>query len=44
MVEAHRRLSALLCTRGYPIGDPIYSPMFLTFDSLPWVRLTSPGV
>ncbi len=44
VVEANRRLSALLRVRGYRFGDPIYSLMFLTFDSLPWVRLTSRGV
>lgn len=44
VVEANRRLSALLRARGYRFGDPIYSLMFLTFDSLPWVRLTSRGV
>ncbi len=44
VVEANRRLSALLRARGYRFADPIYSLMFLTFDSLPWVRLTSRGV
>ncbi|MDR7539259.1 MAG: adenine deaminase C-terminal domain-containing protein, partial [Armatimonadota bacterium] len=44
VVEANRRLSALLRVRGYRFTDPIYSLMFLTFDSLPWVRLTSRGV
>ena len=43
-VEADRRLTALLRARGYRFGEPIYSLMFLTFDSLPWVRLTSRGV
>jgi adenine deaminase len=43
-VEADRRLTALLRARGYGFGEPIYSLMFLTFDSLPWVRLTSRGV
>jgi adenine deaminase len=34
----------LLAERGYRFNDPIYSLLFLTFDSLPRVRLTARGV
>lgn len=44
VVESNRRLVALLRDRGYPFGDPIFTLLFLTFDSLPWIRLTSRGV
>ena len=30
--------------RGYRFADPVFSLLFLTFDSLPWIRLTSRGV
>jgi len=44
VVAANRRFAALLAERGYRFRDPIYSLLFLTFDSLPWIRLTSRGV
>lgn len=44
VVEANHRFAELLADRGYRFRDPIYSLLFLTFDSLPWVRLTSRGI
>ena len=44
VVAANRRFNALLRDRGYRFGDPLFSLMFLAFDSLPWIRLTSRGV
>jgi adenine deaminase len=44
VVAADRRFGALLAERGYRFNDPIYSLLFLTFDSLPWIRLTARGV
>ncbi len=44
VVAANRRLAGLLADRGYPFRDPVYSLLFLTFDSLPWIRLTSRGI
>ena len=39
-----RRLYACLRERGYPHTDPHYSLHFLTFDSLPDIRITYRGV
>jgi adenine deaminase len=44
VVAANRRFEALLADRGYRFSDPIYSLLFLTFDSLPWIRLTARGL
>lgn len=44
VVDANRRFAALLADRGYRFRDPVYSLLFLTFDSLPWIRLTSRGI
>jgi adenine deaminase len=44
VVEANRRFVDLLAKRGYRFRDPIYSLLFLSFDSLPWIRLTSRGI
>lgn len=38
------RFAEFMSLRGYPFGDPLFTLLFLTFDSLPWVRLTSRGV
>jgi adenine deaminase len=43
-VNANHAFAELLTNRGYRSRDPIYSLLFLTFDSLPWVRLTSRGI
>ncbi|MBI3974892.1 MAG: adenine deaminase [Armatimonadetes bacterium] len=42
--DAVRRLSALLRERGYRHADPTYSLLFLSFDSLPDLRLTYRGL
>jgi adenine deaminase len=44
LVEADRVFQALLADRGYRFTDPIYSLLFLTFDSLPWIRVTARGI
>lgn len=44
VVEANRTFNALIRDRGYRFADPMFTLLFLTFDSLPWVRLTSRGV
>lgn len=44
VVEANRRFAELLAARGYRFSDPVYTLLFLTFDSLPWIRLTSRGI
>ncbi len=44
VVEANRRFNNLMRSRGFRFSDPLFSLLFLTFDSLPWVRLTSRGV
>ena len=44
VVDANRRFVELLGDRGYRFRDPVYSLLFLTFDSLPWIRLTSRGI
>lgn len=44
VVDANRRFDALMRERGYGFGDPLFSLLFLSFDSLPWIRLTSRGV
>jgi adenine deaminase len=44
LVEANRTFLAVLRTRGYRYADPLFSLLFLTFDSLPWVRMTSRGI
>jgi len=38
------RFAEFMRRRGYPFGDPLFTLLFLTFDSLPWIRLTSRGV
>jgi adenine deaminase len=43
-VEANRRFNALMRARGYRFSDPLFSLLFLSFESLPWGRLTSRGV
>lgn len=44
VVEANRRFNELMRSRGFRFNDPLFSLLFLTFDSLPWIRLTSRGV
>ncbi|MGH2453293.1 MAG: adenine deaminase C-terminal domain-containing protein [bacterium] len=44
VVAAVRSLTALLRERGYPYGDVLYTLLFLSFDSLPDLRLTSRGL
>jgi adenine deaminase len=44
VADANRRFNALLHERGYRFADPIFTLLFLTFDSLPWIRLTSRGL
>lgn len=44
VVDANRRFNALMQQHGYPFADPVFSLLFLTFDSLPWIRLTRRGV
>jgi adenine deaminase len=44
LVDANRAFLAVLNARGYRFADPLFSLLFLTFDSLPWVRLTSRGI
>lgn len=43
-VSAVRRLGVLLAERGYPHSDVTYTLLFLSFDSLPDLRLTSRGL
>ncbi len=44
VVEGNRAFNALMRARGFRYTDPIITLTFLTFDSLPWIRLTSRGV
>ncbi len=44
VADANRRFNALIHERGYRFADPIFTLLFLTFDSLPWIRLTSRGL
>ncbi len=44
VADANRRFNTLLHDRGYLFTDPIFTLLFLTFDSLPWIRLTSRGL
>ncbi len=44
VVAAVRRLDTLLRERGYPHADVTYSLLFLSFESLPDLRLTSRGL
>ncbi|OLD46850.1 MAG: hypothetical protein AUI83_14850 [Armatimonadetes bacterium 13_1_40CM_3_65_7] len=44
VVEANRQFNRLMQERGYRFADPVFSLLFLTFDSLPWIRLTGRGV
>lgn len=44
VVRANRQFNDLMQARGYRHSDPLFVPLFLTFDSLPWIRLTSRGV
>lgn len=44
LVGANRRFLEVLRSRGYRFADPLFSLLFLTFDSLPWVRLTRRGI
>lgn len=44
VVDVNRRFNSLLGERGFPFNDPLFTLLFLTFDSLPWIRLTSRGV
>lgn len=38
------RFAEFMRRRGYPFVDPLFTLLFLTFDSLPWIRLTARGV
>ncbi|HET6947048.1 MAG TPA: adenine deaminase C-terminal domain-containing protein [bacterium] len=44
VVEANRQFDALMRSRGYRFSDPLFSLLFMSFESLPWVRLTSRGI
>lgn len=44
VVSANRRFNELTRSYGHGFADPILSLLFLAFDSLPWVRLTSRGI
>jgi len=44
VVAATRAFAALMRARGYRFRDPLFTLLFLAFDSLPWIRLTSRGV
>lgn len=44
VVDANRRFNAFMRERGFAFNDPLFTLLFLTFDSLPWVRLTSRGI
>jgi len=44
VAELNGRFAEFMRSRGYPFSDPLFSLLFLTFDSLPWIRLTSRGV
>jgi len=44
VVAAVRTLTTLLRERGYPHGDVLYTLLFLSFDALPDLRLTSRGL
>ena len=44
VVNANRQFNRLMQERGYRFADPVFSLLFLTFDSLPWIRLTAKGV
>ncbi len=44
VAAADRDFIRILRARGYRFADPLFSLLFLTFDSLPWVRLTSRGI
>lgn len=44
VVDVNRRFNTLLRERGFPFHDPLFTLLFLTFDSLPWIRLTSRGI
>lgn len=44
VVDVNRRFNAFMRERGFAFNDPLFTLLFLTFDSLPWVRLTSRGV
>jgi adenine deaminase len=44
VVDANRRFNALMRARGYRFSDPLFTLLFLTFDSLPWARVTARGV
>lgn len=44
VVRQNRAFNALMQARGFRFADPLFTLVFLTFDSLPWIRLTSRGV
>ena len=44
IVEVNRRFNDLMRERGFRFADPLFTLLFLPFDSLPWARLTSRGV
>jgi adenine deaminase len=44
VVEANRHFNTLMRARGYRFTDPLFTLLFLTFDSLPWVRVTARGL
>ncbi|HXF83040.1 MAG TPA: adenine deaminase C-terminal domain-containing protein [bacterium] len=43
-VDAAHRFDSVVRSRGYRFRDPLFTLLFLSFDSLPWIRLTSRGV
>lgn len=44
VAEMSRGFTEFMKGRGYAFSDPLFSLLFLTFDSLPWIRLTARGV
>lgn len=44
VAQANQRFNRVMQERGYRFADPVFSLLFLTFDSLPWIRLTAKGV
>ncbi len=44
VVQRNRAFNAFMHARGFRFHDPVFTLLFLTFDSLPWIRLTSRGV
>jgi len=44
VVHQNRAFNAWMHARGFRFHDPLFTLLFLTFDSLPWIRLTSRGI